>query len=72
MICVQSPLKRDYIIELLHEKTVDDITFQLHHKDNMKLFFEHTGDAEKAASAAKKEIKKSKYGSALYFTVDYE
>lgn len=72
MILVQSPLKRDYIKDLLDGKEFDGIQFTFNRQDQMKLFFEHTGDAKDAAAAAKKVIKKSEFGAALYFTVSYE
>ena len=72
MICVQSPLKREYIIELLNNKIHDDIEFQYDRTEQMKIFFNHTGDADHAASLAKKVIKKSEFGSALFFTVSHD
>lgn len=72
MIWVQSPLKREYIKELLNGKEIDGILFTFVKQDQMKLIFNHTRDAKSAATIAKKTIKQSELGSALFFLVDYE
>ncbi len=72
MIIVQSPLKRDFIISLLDGKTIDGFTFKFEKRDDMKLYFSHDGDAEEAAAVAKKVVKKSEFGPALYFRVLHE
>ncbi|AMC94260.1 hypothetical protein AOC36_09800 [Erysipelothrix larvae] len=70
MIYVQSPQKRDFIKELLDGQTVDGCKFTFAKMDGMKIYFETEGvELEKAVSIAKSEVKKSKYGPALYFTV---
>lgn len=73
MIFVQSPLKRDYIKELLVKEAHEGITFTFVEEKGMKLYFSvDTADLEKAASVAKGVVKKSEYGAALYFTVGHE
>jgi len=72
MVIVQSPLMRDFIISLLDGKTIDSITFRLHRQEDMSLYFDHDGDAEAAEKIAKKTIKESEYGPALFFRVTHE
>lgn len=70
MIRVNAPLKRDYIIELLNHQTIDGITFTFEKQDGMRLYFNHDGEAERAAIVAKKTIKSSEFGVALYFNTE--
>ncbi|MTI95883.1 MAG: hypothetical protein FH749_10445 [Firmicutes bacterium] len=72
MIIVQSPLKRDYIISLLDGKTIDSVNFRFHKREEMSLYFEHDGSNEEAAAIAKKAIKNSEFGPALFFRVTYD
>lgn len=72
MIVVESGLKRDYIAELLDGKTIQSVTFRLVKREGMKLCFEHDGDSEQAAKIAKKTIKESEFGPALFFRVTHE
>ena len=69
MILINAPLKRDFIIELIDQKTLEGVTFQFVKRDNMKLYFDHTGDVEDAIAQAKKAIKSSEFGQALFFNV---
>ena len=73
MIVVQSPLKRDYIIELLTKEAHEGVTFTFVETRGMKLYFS-VGEtlASDAAAIAKKTIKGSEVGAALYFSVSYE
>lgn len=72
MVLIQSPLKRNYMKELLDGKTIEDITFTFVREEKITLYFETTGDAAAAAAIAKKTIKNSALGSALFFSVNYE
>lgn len=72
MILVQSPLMRDFIIALLDGKTIDSVSFQLTKAEGMKMYFQHSGDGELAASIVKEAIKKSEFGPALFFRVTHE
>lgn len=73
MIIVQSPLKRDYIKQLLTQQSYGDITYRFVEEKSMKLYFEVEGsDNETAAKMAKKIIKESEVGAALYFNVSHE
>ncbi len=69
MILVHAPLKRDYIIELLNNQVIDGVEFKLMARDGMKLKFDHSHDVETAIQVAKKAIKSSEYGQALFFNV---
>jgi len=70
MIIVHAPLKRDYIISLLDQKTFDGIRFIFVRSEKMKLYFEVEGDINDAIKIAKSTIKKSEFGMALYFMVE--
>lgn len=73
MLIINSALKKDYIIELLDHKTIDQAHFTYVRTEGMKLFFEVQGtDLPSAVKIAKTTIKKSELGSALFFLVDYE
>lgn len=72
MIVVQSPLKRDFIISLLDGNTIQSVSFKLVKQEGMNMYFEHSGDGEKAAKVAKETIKKSEFGPALFFRVTHE
>lgn len=69
MIIIQIPLKKEFIIDLLDQRKVNDQTFIYKKQDKFNLYFEVNGDQHKAAEIAKQVIKKSKYGSTLYFNV---
>jgi hypothetical protein len=70
MVLVQSGLKRDYIISLLDGQTIDNITFKLVKHEGMKMFFEYDNEDDAlAAKVAKKTIKESEFGVALFFSV---
>jgi hypothetical protein len=70
MIRINAPLKREYIIGLLDQHTIEGITFTFEKQDGMKLYFNHDGEGEVASSVAKKTIKSSEFGSALFFNVE--
>ena len=72
MIWIQSPLKREFIKELLDGNTFEEVQFNFIKQDQMKLYFEHTKEAKLASEVAKRAVKNSKYGSALFFAVNYE
>ena len=70
MITISSPIKQDFIIELLDGKTYDDITFTYKGKKGMNLSFEtSTEDKDTAIAVAKKTIKSTEVGAVLYFQV---
>jgi len=73
MLIINSALKKDYIIALLDQQTIDQASFTYVKTDGMKLYFNVTGtDMPSAVKIAKTTIKKSELGSALFFLVDYE
>lgn len=72
MVILQIPLKREYVIELLDGKTFGTQTFHYLKQERMKIYFEVNGNQQQAADIAKKTIKNSELGSALYFNVSYE
>lgn len=70
MITISSPIKQDFIIELLDGKTYNDITFTFKGKSGMNLSFEvNTDDKDSAIAVAKKTIKSTEVGAVLYFQV---
>ncbi len=73
MIVVQSPLKRDFIKELLTSNTHEGFDFKFESEKGMKLYFSvDSEEKELASKVAKKVIKESEVGAALYFNVSYE
>lgn len=72
MMLVQSALKRDFIISLLDGKTIDSITYRLAKREGMNMYFEHDGSIEAAEKVAKKTIRNSEFGQALFFRVTHE
>ena len=71
MIIINMPLKRDFVISLLDGKTIEEIIYKFEKQDNMKLYFSVREESERAASVAKRAIKKSELGPALFFMVEY-
>lgn len=70
MITISSPIKQEFIIELLDGKNIKGITFKYKGKSGINLEFEiDSEDREAAISAAKAEIKSTEIGSVLYFQV---
>jgi len=66
---VSSALKQDDIIELLNTYE-GDVSFEYAKKSGLNLLFDFTGpDAEEAAGLAKKLIKDTSWGAALYLRV---
>lgn len=72
MVILQVPLKRDYVIQLLNGKTFENQTFTYVKQERMKIYFDVNGNQQQAVDIAKKVIKNSEIGSALYFNVTYE
>lgn len=70
MIIINMPLKRDFVKELLHGKTIEGITYTYVKTEQMKMYFETSEDTDQAASVAKAVIKKSELGPALFFMVE--
>ena len=69
-ITISSPMKQDFIIELLDQKTINDITFSFVSKKGIALTFDYDqGQKEDAIAAAKQEIKATEIGKVLYFQV---
>lgn len=69
-ITISSPMKQDFIIELLDQKTINDITFSFVSKKGIALTFDcDQGQKEAAIAAAKAEIKATEIGKVLYFQV---
>jgi len=71
MFYIQSPMKRDFFIELLNGQTIDEVTFNLEKEEGMKLFFSYEGDVnlDRAIRVAKDHIKTTDYGKVLYYIV---
>ncbi|NMB18738.1 MAG: hypothetical protein GX984_04710 [Erysipelothrix sp.] len=71
MFYIQSPMKRDFFIELLNGQTIDEVTFKLEKEEGMKLFFSYEGDVnlDRAIRVAKDHIKTTDYGKVLYYIV---
>ena len=70
MITISSPMKQEFIIELLDGKTYDDITFKYEGKSGMNMRFAvDPEDHDAAVAAAKKAIKGTEIGAVLYFQV---
>lgn len=71
MFYIQSPMKRDFFIELLNGQTIDEVTFKLEKEEGMKLFFSYEGevDLDRAIRVAKDHIKTTDYGKVLYYIV---
>ena len=69
-IIISSPMKQDYIIELLDAQTIEDITFSFVSKQGIKMTFSYeNGSKEEAIRVAKDTIKATEIGSVLYFQV---
>lgn len=58
MIVINMPLKKEYIKELLDGKNIDGIEYHFIKQDKMKMYFDVSEESERAASVAKKTIKK--------------
>lgn len=71
MILIQMPLKRDYVIELFNDKTIEGFTFHYIKQERMKLYFEVSGNQKEASELVKKTIQKSELGNALFYHVTY-
>lgn len=71
MIVISMPLQREFVKELLNDKTFEGITYRFVKQEGMKLFFEVTPNSDAAIKVTKNTIKASKYGSSLNFMVDY-
>lgn len=71
MFYIQSPMKRDWFVEVFDGKTYNDVTYKLEKTDDMKLYFSYEGDVdlERAIRIAKDHIKTTEYGKVLYYIV---
>lgn len=73
MLIINSPYKQEEIIKLLDKQTFQGVTFEFVEKLGMKLKFKVDGvQAKDAVQIAKSTIKKSEFGSVIYFQVTYE
>ncbi len=70
MIIINMPLKRDFVKELFHGKTIEDITYTYVKTEQMKMYFDTSENTDRAVSVAKATIKKSELGPALFFMVE--
>jgi predicted nucleotidyltransferase len=70
IISVNTPLKNKEIQELLEEYSDRGIKFTFINKTGIKMMFEVTGtDVDGAINIAKKIIKDTEWGKAIYFYV---
>ncbi len=71
MFYVQSPLKREFFVELLDGTTLDDVTFKFVEMKGMKIYFDYEGDVdvERAIRIAKDHIKTTDLATVLYYIV---
>ena len=71
MFYIQSPMKRDFFVELLDGTTLGEITYKFEKMDGMKIYFSFDGDIaiDGAIRAAKDYIKTTDYGKVLYYIV---
>lgn len=71
MFYVQSPMKREFFVELLDGQTINEVTFKFDKIEGMKIYFDYTGDVdvEGAIRVAKDHIKTTNYGKVLYYIV---
>lgn len=71
MFYVQSPMKRDFFVELFDGNTIDGITYKFEKMEGMKIYFTYQGDVdiERAIRVAKDHIKTTDYGKVLYYIV---
>lgn len=73
MVLVNSPMKREFIIELLENADIDGTTFKLVSQSGMKMLFETNSEDETAAAKkAKALIKSTEIGAVLYFQCTVE
>lgn len=69
-IKISSPIKQEFIIELLDQKTIENITFKFVSKSGINLMFEcDTDDKDLAIKVSKKTIKETEIGQVLYFQI---
>ncbi len=69
-ITISSPMKQDFIIELLDQQTLEGITFNFISKKGINMTFDCTnGDKDTAIKVAKATIKATEIGKVLYFQV---
>ena len=70
MITISSPMKQEFIIELLDGKTINKVSFKYEGKAGINLNFSHDCvDKDLAIQAAKRAIKATEVGSVLYFQI---
>lgn len=69
-IVISSPMKQDFIIDLLNHKTINDITFSFVSKKGINItFLCENKSKEDAIKVTKETIKATEIGSVLYFQV---
>lgn len=69
-ITISSPMKQDFIIELLDQQTLEGITFNFISKKGINMAFDcRMGDKDTAIKVAKTTIKATEIGKVLYFQV---
>lgn len=69
-ITISSPLKQDFIIELLDGKIHQGISYQFKNKQGIKIIFAYENAShDQAVQTAKAVIKETEIGKVLYFQV---
>ncbi|MGL5541406.1 MAG: hypothetical protein ACRDBX_07235 [Erysipelotrichaceae bacterium] len=71
MLMITSPQMRKQLIALFDAQTIDGVTFHLNREEGMNLLFEveTTKREEDVEKIAKATIKKTDYGSTIFFRV---
>lgn len=70
IIEISSPLKQDFIIELLNNKTFNDISYKHLSTSGIKMSFTfENATRNEAVKTAKEAIKNTEIGYVLYFQV---
>ncbi len=71
MFYIQSPMKRDFFVDELDGKTINDVTYKHEKTEGMKVYFSYEGDVslDEAAANAKAHLKTTSYGQSLYYLV---
>ncbi|EOT41064.1 MULTISPECIES: hypothetical protein [Enterococcus] len=72
MISIASAMQQEEIKKLLADYSEDGISYTFKEKKGIKLYFDVTGDAQKAAATAKQLIKAQPWGTVLYFQAAVE
>lgn len=71
MLMITSPQMRKQLIALFDAQTIDGVVFHLNKEEGMNLLFEVETDKsdEEVEKVAKAAIKKTEYGSTIFFRV---